>query len=224
MRPLVGALQHAQRAGGTGHIPKPTLRVHKLTQDGEFKITKIPGASNPANNGTKLLDGRWVQKVLEKGHCYIREGWPEIALRAEVQELTRQHLEVFHLDAGIDLETHRNQTRLKTGEQIDARVEFLVLNKHNMTDKMKGNSCEGRTMRSGDRGGTEPAEGPNGVTRTVNRRAPLPRPKTQLKRHMLTTVTRTTFKTDLRSSRCGSLSLISFNEVPVKPHYSAGTS
>ena len=47
------------------HIPTPTLRVQKRVQDGEFKITKIPGASNPADRGTKLFDGRWVQKVLD---------------------------------------------------------------------------------------------------------------------------------------------------------------
>ena len=44
-------------AGRTRHIATPELRVQKLTQDGKVKITKILGVSNPADLGTKRLDG-----------------------------------------------------------------------------------------------------------------------------------------------------------------------
>ena len=39
------------------HTATPTLRVQKLTQDGIVKITKLPEISNPADLGTKHLDG-----------------------------------------------------------------------------------------------------------------------------------------------------------------------
>ena len=38
------------------------------------KNTKIPGVSNPADLGTKYLDGASIRRKLERYHCYIREG------------------------------------------------------------------------------------------------------------------------------------------------------
>ena len=61
------------------HIATPTLRVEKLTQDGKVKIRKIPGISNPADLGTKHLDGGSSRRALEKCHCNIRDGRAGIA-------------------------------------------------------------------------------------------------------------------------------------------------
>ena len=47
-----------------------------------------------------------------------------------MQEVTRQDPEVFYMDDEIDLEPHRSQTRLKTSEQTDAKVEFEVADEH----------------------------------------------------------------------------------------------
>ena len=66
------------------HIATPTLWVQKLTQDGRVKITKILGASNLADLGTRHFDGGSVRRALEKCHCYVRQGRSGIALRAEV--------------------------------------------------------------------------------------------------------------------------------------------
>ena len=87
-----------QRGGGrTRHIATPTLRAQKLTQDGKVKNTKIRGASRPADLGTKHLDGGSSRRASVKCHCYVRDGRSGIALRPEVQEIVRQHSEVFTL-------------------------------------------------------------------------------------------------------------------------------
>ena len=85
-------------AGRIRHIATPTLWVQKVTQEGKVNITKIPGVSTPADLGTKHLDGGSIRRALERCHCYIREGSSGIALRAEVQEITRPHPEVFPVD------------------------------------------------------------------------------------------------------------------------------
>ena len=92
-------------AGRIRHTATPTLRVQKLTQDGKVKITNIPGISNPADLGTKHLDGGSIRRALERCHCYIRERKSGIALRAEVQGLTRPHLEVFSVDDACEVDT-----------------------------------------------------------------------------------------------------------------------
>ena len=57
--------------------------------------------TNLADLGTKHLDGGSIRKALEKCHCYVRDGRAGIVLRAEVQDITRQHPEVFTFgDAG----------------------------------------------------------------------------------------------------------------------------
>ena len=74
-------------------------------QDGRVKITKIPAASNAADLGTNDLDGGPIRRALEKCYFYVREGRSRVALRAEVQEITRQHPEVFILDDAVELDT-----------------------------------------------------------------------------------------------------------------------
>ena len=49
-------------AGRTHHIATPTLWVQKLTQHGTVKITEILGVSNPADLGTKHLDGGSIRR------------------------------------------------------------------------------------------------------------------------------------------------------------------
>ena len=60
--------------GSIRHIATPTLSVQKLTQEGKVNITKIPRVSNPADLGTKHLDGGSTRRALESCHCYILEG------------------------------------------------------------------------------------------------------------------------------------------------------
>ena len=81
----------------------------------------------------------------------------------------------------------RSQTRLNTGEQIDAPVDFLVVNEHMLTVKWRTFTkinaeelVQGTNIKSSDRGGTETAAGPTVVARIVNRHAPQPKPRTQL--------------------------------------------
>ena len=85
--------------------------LHK--QDGKVKITTIFGESSLANLRTKHLDGGSILRALEKCHCHVREGRSGLALRAEEQEITRQHPEVFTLDSG-GLQTQR-ETDLEFG-------------------------------------------------------------------------------------------------------------
>ena len=90
---------------GAGHIVTPTLRVQKLTQAGIVIITKILGVSNLPDLGTKHLDGGSIRRALERCPCYIREGRSGIALRADVQEITRPHPEVFAADNACEVDT-----------------------------------------------------------------------------------------------------------------------
>ena len=92
-----------------------TLWVHKLTQDGRVKITKIPGVSNPADLETKHLDGGSIRRALERWHCYIREGRSGIALRTEVQEITRPHPEVLLVDNAREVHT-QSETEMEPGQ------------------------------------------------------------------------------------------------------------
>ena len=73
-------------AGRIRHIATPTLWVQKLTQDGKIKVTKVPGATNPADLGTKHLSFEVINRCLEKCSCFFRSGRSDLALRAEVQE------------------------------------------------------------------------------------------------------------------------------------------
>ena len=62
MRPLVEALQNAEERCGADSAA-PTLGVHKLTQDGQVKLTMIPCALNQVDLGTKHLDGSSLHRV-----------------------------------------------------------------------------------------------------------------------------------------------------------------
>ena len=63
----------------------------------------IPGASNPADLGTEHLDGGSIRRALERCHCCIREG--RAGMRAEVQEITKFHPEVFTVDNACEVDT-----------------------------------------------------------------------------------------------------------------------
>ena len=65
----------------------------------------ITGVSNRADLGTKHLDGGSIRRALERCHCYIREGRAGVALRAEVQEITKSHPEVFAVDNACEVDT-----------------------------------------------------------------------------------------------------------------------
>ena len=113
MRPLDEAWQYGEEPGGLGTQQLERLRVQKLTQDGRVKISKIPGVSNPTDLGTKHFDGGSIRRVLERRHCYIREGTPGIALRAEVEEITRLHPEVFTVDDAYEVDT-QSETEMES--------------------------------------------------------------------------------------------------------------
>ena len=58
------AKSDANTPGGAGILRNSATRtvwVQKFTQDGKVNITKIPGASNPADLGTKHLDGGLIR-------------------------------------------------------------------------------------------------------------------------------------------------------------------
>ena len=93
--------------------PTPTLWVQKLTQDGIVRVTKILAVSNPAELGTKHLDGVSIRRALEKHHCYIRGGRAGIALRAEVQETTKSHPDVFTVDNACEVDT-QSETEMES--------------------------------------------------------------------------------------------------------------
>ena len=103
-------------SAGRRHIATPTLWVEKLTQEGKVRITRIPGVSNPADLGTKHLDGGSIRRALERCHCFIRDGRSGIALRAEVQENTRPLPEVSTVDDAYDVET-QSETEMESIEQ-----------------------------------------------------------------------------------------------------------
>ena len=156
--------------------------VQKLTQDGKIKITNIPIGSNLADLGTKVLDGSSIQKqVSEKCHFYIREGPSGTALRAEVQKPRGNILKFSIWTTKLTLIHNRSQTRLNSGEQIDARGDFLVANEtvrwRTLTMRNGGGLVQSKNTRSSDRGGTETTAGPNGVT--THRESPSPTTQAQ---------------------------------------------
>ena len=77
---------------------EPVQRVHS--------VICLFGRQPPADLGTKHLDGGSSD---EHGndvcHCFIREGRAGIALRAEVQEITKSHPEVFAVDNACAVDT-----------------------------------------------------------------------------------------------------------------------
>ena len=115
MRPLEEAKQPSEELGEFGTSPLQILWVQKLTQDGKVKFTTIPGASNSVDLGAKHLDGGSIRRALERCHCYAREGRCGIALRAEVQEITRPHPEAFTFDDAGELDP-QSETDMAFGQ------------------------------------------------------------------------------------------------------------
>ena len=61
------------------------------------------------------LDGGLSRRALERCQCFIREGMAGIALRAEVQEITRTHREVFTVDSACEADT-QPETEMEFGQ------------------------------------------------------------------------------------------------------------
>jgi hypothetical protein len=98
--------------------------VQKLTQEGRVKITKVPGPENPADLGTKHLDGSSIQRCLEKCRCYIRAGQSDMALRAEVQALDRSRPRQDHSRPRQDYITYpANQDSEEEDEYFEYDLE-----------------------------------------------------------------------------------------------------
>ena len=86
---------------------------YRSSQEGKVKITQIPGVSNPADLGTKHLDDGSIRRALERCHCYVREVRSGVALRADVQEITRPHPKVITFDDAGELET-QSETEMES--------------------------------------------------------------------------------------------------------------
>ena len=113
------------------HIATPTLWVRKLTQDGIVNVTKIRGIPNPAGLGSRQIDGESIRRALGRCHCYIREGRAGIALRAEVQEITKSHPEVFTVDSACEIDTQRKWSRNSIDHKSSDAVQLKQLRDQN---------------------------------------------------------------------------------------------
>ena len=69
-------------AGRIRHIATPTLWLQRLVNDGTVQLTKVPGTLNPADLGTKPLDGSAIRRVLSRCGFVVAQGASKLALRA----------------------------------------------------------------------------------------------------------------------------------------------
>ena len=87
---------------------------------------------------TAILDRRYWKSELMRLHSIFVKVGPELRCVQKYKTFRDKHLDVLLLDDEAILEHHRNQTRLNTGEQIVARIEFLVTDEHKMTVRLSG--------------------------------------------------------------------------------------
>ena len=73
-------------AGRVRHIATPTLWLQKLIGDKKVLITKVPGADNCADMGTKHLDAATMLKHMKACGYRFVEGKSQIALSAELDQ------------------------------------------------------------------------------------------------------------------------------------------
>ena len=69
-------------AGRIRHIATPTLWLQRVVTDATIVISKVPGAQNPADMGTKPLDGNGLRAALRRCGFLIAEGSSKPAFRA----------------------------------------------------------------------------------------------------------------------------------------------
>ena len=69
-------------AGRIRHIATPTLWMQRLVNDGSVVLTKVLGTQNPADLGTKPLDGPAIRRVLARCGFTEARGASKLALRA----------------------------------------------------------------------------------------------------------------------------------------------
>ena len=73
-------------AGRIRHIATPTLWLQKLIQDQVIKISKVPGALNRADLGTKHLDHSTIVKHMTGCRMRFVSGTSSMALKAQIAE------------------------------------------------------------------------------------------------------------------------------------------
>ena len=133
MRPMVKALQSRRGAGRIRHIATPTLRISKLTQDGKVNITKVPVLrTEPILEPNTLMEARFKKCW---SSAMVTFGKVDLVLRC-VQKCkkSRANILVFSVwTTQLPLKHSRSQSRLNTGEPIDAQVEYLVVDEHKVT-------------------------------------------------------------------------------------------
>ena len=69
-------------AGRIRHIATPTLWLQRMVNDGTIMVSKVPGPQNPADMGTKPLDGGSLVRALERCGFRLAQGQSKLALRA----------------------------------------------------------------------------------------------------------------------------------------------
>ena len=102
-------------AGRLRHIATPTSWVQKAHGRRHRQNHENPGVSNPADLGTKHLDGGSIRRALERCHCQIRAGRAGIVLRPEVQELAISHPDVFAVDNACEVDS-QSETEMESGQ------------------------------------------------------------------------------------------------------------
>ena len=105
MRPLDEASSTARSREDSSHCYSKIAGTKSSRKTASSKSRKIPGVSNPADLGTKSLDGGSTRRPLERCHCYIHERRAGIALRADVQEITKSHPVIFTVDHACKVDT-----------------------------------------------------------------------------------------------------------------------
>ena len=91
-----------------------------------YLALEAPDLRFRADLGTKHLDGGSTRRALERCHCYIREGRAGVALRAEVQEITKFHPEVVTVDNAceVDTQSERKWSRNSVGHESSDAVKL----------------------------------------------------------------------------------------------------
>ena len=115
--------------GKIRHLHTQTLWSQKIVQDGKVKLSKVDGDLNPADIGTKHLDGQRIWKLLKLMSIEAREGRSDLALRSAGGDLGGYGPALDGGD-GEDVEVPREDTEeereLRGGEEGDQRLPRLL--------------------------------------------------------------------------------------------------
>ena len=126
--------------------------------------------SKTTDLGTKHFDGSSILKVFDACHCFtFVKADPELRC---VQKWKKSCDNILHFSVWT---THLivKHNRIRTGVnklKMTAEDDSKVQNDHHEDGR---GICAGKNIRSSDSGGIETIDGPNGVTPTVHRHAPL---------------------------------------------------